>query len=46
MNCSNLAKVSWLSNPSPYFQGASPIQMLKEGEVDRVYDLAQIVGEV
>lgn len=46
MNCSNLAKVSWLSNPSPYFQGASPIQMLKEGEVDRVYDLAQMVGEV
>ena len=46
LNCSNLAKVSWLSNPSPYFQGLSPIQMLKEGEVSRVYDLAQMVGEV
>lgn len=46
LNCSNLAKVSWLSNLSPYFQGSSPIQMLKEGEFDRVYDLAQMVGEV
>ena len=46
LNCSNLAKVSWLSNPSPYFQGSSPIQMLKKGEFDRVYDLAQMVGEV
>lgn len=46
LNCSNLAKVSWLSSPSPYFAGSSPIQMLKEGEVDRIYDLAQMVGEV
>ncbi|MEL6580324.1 MAG: hypothetical protein AAFQ14_11260 [Cyanobacteria bacterium J06621_12] len=46
LNCSNLAKVSWLSSPSPYFEGASPTQMLKAGEIDRVYDLAQMVGEV
>lgn len=46
LDCSNLAKVSWLVNPSPYFEGISPLEALKAGEVERVVESAQSVGFV
>ena len=47
LDCSNLAKVSWLVNPSPYFEeGRSPLEALKAGEIARVVESAQSVGVV
>lgn len=46
LDCSNLAKVSWLVNPNPYFEGMSPLEILKAGEVERVVESAQSVGVV
>ena len=46
LDCSNLAKVSWLVNPSPYFEGMSPLEALKAGEVTRVVESARSVGVV
>ena len=46
LECSNLAKVSWLVNPSPYFANKSPLEVLKAGEVERVVDSARSVGVV
>jgi hypothetical protein len=46
LDCSNLAKVSWLVNPSPYFEGQTPLEVLKSGEVERVVESAQSVGVV
>ena len=46
LDCSNLAKVSWLVNSSPYFEGMSPIEALKAGEIARVVESAQSVGVV
>ena len=46
LDCSNLAKVSWLVNPSPYFGGSTPLEILKAGDVERVVESAQSVGVV
>ena len=46
LDCSNLAKVSWLVNPSPYFGGSTPLSLLKAGEVERVLESAQSVGVI
>ena len=46
LDCSTIAKVSWLVNPSPYFGGMSPLEMLKAGDVERVVESAQSVGAV
>lgn len=46
LDCSNLAKVSWLVHPSPYFEGQTPLEVLKSGEVERVVESAQSVGVV
>ena len=46
LDCSNLVKVSWLVNPSPYFKGISPLEALKAGEIARVVESAQSVGVV
>jgi hypothetical protein len=46
LDCSNLAKVSWFVNPNPYFEGQTPLEMLKSGEVERVVESAQSVGLV
>jgi hypothetical protein len=39
-----IAKTSWLSTPNAVLEGRTPIQALKQGEVDRVLDLARGVG--
>jgi Protein of unknown function (DUF2384) len=46
LDCSNLAKFSWLVNPNPYFEGQTPLEVLKSGEVERVVESAQSVGLV
>lgn len=46
LDCSNLAKVSWLVNPNPYFANESPLEVLKAGEIERVVESAQSVGVV
>ena len=46
LDCSNLAKVSWLVNPSPYFEGMSPLEAIQAGEIARVVESAQSVGVV
>ena len=46
LDCSNLAKVSWLVNPNPYFEGSTPLEILKAGDVERVVESAQSVGVV
>jgi hypothetical protein len=46
LDCSNLAKISWLVSPSPYFEGKTPLEVLQAGDVERVVDNAQLVGVV
>ncbi|NJR45247.1 MAG: hypothetical protein HC775_05295 [Hyellaceae cyanobacterium CSU_1_1] len=46
LDCSNLAKVSWLVNPNPYFANSTPLYVLKTGDVERVVESAQSVGLV
>ena len=46
LDCSNLAKVSWLVNPNPYLADSTPLEILKAGEVERVVESAQSVGVV
>lgn len=46
LDCSNLAKVSWLVNPNPYFANSTPLEILKTGDVERVVEAAQSVGLV
>jgi hypothetical protein len=46
LDCSNLAKVSWLVNPNPYFANSTPLEILKTGDVERVVESAQSVGLV
>ena len=41
---SALAKASWLTKPSPYFEGRTPLETLKAGEKERVLDAARAVG--
>ena len=38
-----MAKVSWLTRPSPYLDGVTPLDVLKRGEVERVVTLARAV---
>ena len=44
LNVSNLAKVRWLTNPNPVFEGKTPIEMLKNQEIERVIIEARGVG--
>ena len=46
LDCSNLAKVSWLVNPNPYLADSTPLEILKAEEVERVVESAQSVGVV
>lgn len=43
---SPLEKASFLSQPSPYFGGRTPLQALRAGEVDNVVAVARAVGVV
>lgn len=44
LDLSSLGKVSWLTTPSPYLEGRTPLQALKDGEKERVLDQARAVG--
>jgi hypothetical protein len=44
LHVSPMAKVSWLTRPSPYLDGATPLDVLKHGEIERVVALAKAVG--
>src|SRR4051812_22337543 len=41
LNVPPMAKVSWLTRPSPYLDGTTPLDLLKRGEVERVVALAK-----
>lgn len=44
LQVSNLAKVSWLRSPNPIFEGATPMEVLRQGDVERVVKEARGVG--
>jgi len=44
LEVSNLAKVSWLTRPNPVFEGKTPVEMLKNQELERVLTEAKGVG--
>lgn len=46
LQVSDLAKLSWLTRPQPVFEGQTPVERLKAGDVDRVVQEARAVGVV
>ncbi|MEZ4573193.1 MAG: antitoxin Xre/MbcA/ParS toxin-binding domain-containing protein [Thermomicrobiales bacterium] len=44
VDVSPLAKISWLTRPSEIFDGRSPLDLLKDGQIERVVWQAQGVG--
>lgn len=44
LNCSLLAKMSWLGQPNAVFYGDSPIETLKKGDLKTVLEEARSVG--
>ena len=46
LNCSNLAKISWLVNPSPYFANKSPLELLKTGDIERVIEATTAISAI
>ena len=44
LKCGTFAKISWLANPSPIFDGMKPIDALRMGLVDEVVHEAGAVG--
>jgi hypothetical protein len=44
LSVSELAKVRWLQRPQAVFSGCTPIQLLKEGQLERVLTEASAVG--
>ena len=46
LDVSPLGKASWLTRISPYLEGRTPLQALREGEFERVIDQARAVGAV
>ncbi|MBF2099202.1 MAG: DUF2384 domain-containing protein [Gloeomargaritaceae cyanobacterium C42_A2020_066] len=46
LQVSDFAKLSWLTHPQPVFEGQTPIERLKAGDVDRVVQEARAVGVV
>lgn len=44
IHASPLGKISWLMRLNGFLDGASPLEVLKRGEIDRVISLAQSVG--
>ena len=41
---SDYAKLNWLTRPNPYLEGLTPVEVLKQGQGDRVIQEAQTVG--
>jgi excisionase family DNA binding protein len=46
LRVSPLAKMSWLTSPSPYLAGATPLVAIKDGRVGQVAELARSVGRL
>ncbi|MBZ0185105.1 MAG: hypothetical protein K8F91_02560 [Candidatus Obscuribacterales bacterium] len=44
LECSTIAKISWLTNPNEVFDGLKPIEMLKLGQKDEVLYEARAAG--
>jgi hypothetical protein len=44
LELSEVAKINWFVQPNPYLDGCRPIDVLKQGEVERVLDAAQTTG--
>jgi len=43
-NMSPLAKINWFVRPNPYLEGRAPLIALKDGDADRVVDVARSMG--
>ncbi|MEO7715598.1 MAG: hypothetical protein ABIY70_05315 [Capsulimonas sp.] len=46
LDVSPLARASWMTLPNPYLEHRTPLQAIKEGDVERVIDQARAVGAV
>ena len=44
LDASLLGKASWLMRANPYLEGRTPLQALREGDLERVLDQARAVG--
>jgi hypothetical protein len=44
LRLSPLGKVSWLTRPNPFLDNKPPLDILKNGEIERVLAEAQAVG--
>ncbi len=44
LQMSDYAKHNWLSRPNPYLEGQAPIELLKQGEIERVHQVADDAG--
>jgi len=44
MDASPFRKAVWLVSPNPHFDGRAPIELLREGQRDRVYEEAKTVS--
>lgn len=40
----SLSKINWLVRPNPYLEGRTPLEALRQGEVERVVETARAVG--
>jgi hypothetical protein len=41
MDASPFRRAAWLVSPNPHFDGRAPIELLRAGEHDRVYEEAK-----
>ena len=44
LHASPLAKASWFVRPNPYLEGRTPLEALREGQVEAVRSAAETVG--
>lgn len=44
MDASPFRKAAWFISPNPHFDGRTPIELLREGQRDRVYEEAKTVA--
>ncbi len=44
LNCSDLSKLAWFTLPNRYFEGRTPIQAMRDGELEAVRVQARAVG--
>ena len=44
LNASPLARASWFVRPNPYLEGRTPLEVLREGQIEAVRSAAEAVG--